>query len=416
MTKTLFFLEDPEKIDQIIQDSSKTTGQFVYISLSPSVSYAFEKFKIPYKSIRDYGGREELYQQGLENFQRVDRIVTILDKELTHLHDISTLTPARYSWGCPKALLDMLWFEIHILKRIIDTEQPDFIHFYAKPQAKYEGMMLPFSCDSSVYNEVLNMPGWNVPIKIIYENEPDISDQRIMGQKNSPSSRVLAWIKEQDLFFNLGLIGKREGIGSVAMALYYYVTCWHKKPVLIYESGYNWDDSLVELYKAGMNPVYRIRDETFNKILSGENNCQDEVRKVCNKHPGMREFDQILGIDVSAFLFEWLSRFVGRSIQESITVYPIARRIIHKKKIHCLLYSTCSHYIGQTIIQAAHDAGIPVVSWQHGGAGYCYHPKMPFMEFINSDWHFVFGEGVAGSYRSTSEILGLKKKIRFLFQ
>jgi hypothetical protein len=34
---------------------------------------------------------------------------------------------------------------------------------------------------------------------------------------------------------------------------------------------------------------------------------------------------------------------------------------------------------------------------------------IPFVEFINSDWHFVFGERVARSYRSTSERIGLKK-------
>ncbi len=409
MTKTLLLLEDPKKIDRIIEDSVKIKGQFVYISFSPSVSYAFEKFKIPYKSIRDYGGGKERYQQGLENFQRIDRIATILDKELEHLHDIPTLTPARYSIAYLKPLFDSLWTGIQILKRIIDTEQPDFIRFYATPKAKSGERIFPFSNYESVYNEVLKMPGWNIPIEIIHKTEPGIPDQRIVDQKNAIFSRLLTRIKEQDLFFNLGLIGKREGIGSVAAALYYYITCWHRNPVLIYNSGYNWDNSLVELYRGGMIPVYRIRDETFNKAISRENNYREDVRKVYNKHPGMREFDQILGIDVSAFFLEWFPQIIGRSIQESITVYPLARGIIHKKKIHCLLHSACVLAIDHSIVQAAHDEGIPVISWQHGGAGYCYHPLMPFIEFINSDWHFVFGEGVVGSYRSTSESIGLNK-------
>jgi len=407
MVKTLLLLEDPEKIDRIIQDSEKISGDLIYLSLSPCATYAFEKFKIPYKSIRDYGGWKEPYQQGSENFQRIDRIATILDKELSHIHNIPTLTPARYSICNLKPLFDTLWTVIHILKRIIEIEQPDFIRFYATSRIKSRTHTL--SPGESFYTEILNMPGWNVPIEIIQETEPDIPDQRIMGQKNTKFFHLLAWNKEQNFFFNLGLIGKGEGIGSVVAALYYYVTCWHRKPVLIYESGYNWDDSLLELYKGGMVPVYRIMDETFNKVLSSENNYQEEVRKVCNTHPDIREFDQVLGIDVSAFFFEWLSHIIGRSIQESITVYPIARRIIHQKKIHCLLHSVRSHAIGHAIVQAAHDAGIPVVSWQHGGAGYCYHPLMPFIEFINSDLHFVFGEGVAGSYRSTSERIGLKK-------
>ncbi|MCX6701568.1 MAG: hypothetical protein NTV68_16880 [Methanomicrobiales archaeon] len=353
----------------MIKNSNSISGEKIFISLSPGASYAFEKFKIPYKSIRDYGGGEERYQQCLENFQICNRIATILDKELVHLHHVPTLTPARYSIVYFMPLFGMLWNAIHILKRIIDTEQPDFIRFYATPQAKSGERIFPFSKEGSVYNEVLNMPGWNVPIEIIHETEPDIPNQRIMCQKNTLFSRLLAWIKEQDLLFNLGLIGKREGIGSVAAALYYYVTCWHRNPVLIYNSGYNWDDSLVELYRGGMVPIHRIKDETFNKSISKEKNFHEEVRKVCDNHPGMREFDQVLGIDISAFFFKWISQIIGRSIQESIAVYPLARRIIHKKKIHCLLHSTRNRAVGHVIVQAAHDAGIPVISWQHGGAG-----------------------------------------------
>ena len=67
----------------------------------------------------------------------------------------------------------------------------------------------------------LKMQGWNVPIEIIQETYPVIPDQQIMDRKNTKVSRSLALIKERDLFFNLGLISKREGIGSAATALYY---------------------------------------------------------------------------------------------------------------------------------------------------------------------------------------------------
>ena len=153
-----------------------------------------------------------------------------------------------------------------------------------------------------------------------------------------------------------------------------------------------WSNSIV-----GMVPVYRIRDETFSKAISKDNNYQEAVRNVCTVHNGMREFDQILGIEVSAFFFERLSQIIGGSIQESIAAYPLARENIRRKKIRCLLHSTRERAIGHAIVQAAHDERIPVVSWQHGGAGYCYHPMMPFIEFINSDWHFVFGVAVSQS-------------------
>ncbi|MDD1690315.1 MAG: hypothetical protein LUQ66_06600 [Methanoregula sp.] len=414
MVKTLFFLEDPKKIDWVIQDSVKSTGQSVFISLSATASYAYERYQIPYKSIRDFGGGEERYQQGLENFQRFDRIVTILDKELTLHHNNLTLTPARYSIYNLKILFDTLWNAIQILKQIIDIEQPDFIRLYAIPRVRSVNKVCVFSNNESIYTEVLNMSGWNVQIEIIQETEPDRIDQGITGRSYTRFSRLMDWIKEQDLLFNLGLISKREGIGLATLALYYHIIVMRRNPVLIYNSGYNWDDSLIELFREGMVPVYRIRDEFLTNDITDDTASCEEVRNICGVHPGMREFDTILGIDVSTFFFERLSEIVGRALQESVVAYTYARKKIRRKNIQCLLLAACDTTMGHAIVQAAHDTEIPVVSWQHGGAGYSYHPLMSFIEFVNSDWHFVFGEGVATSYLSTSKCIGLKKIPRFV--
>jgi len=416
MVKTLFLLEDPKEIDRVIRDSAQVTGESVFISLSPSASYAFERAHIPYKSLRDYSGGEERYREGLENFRRFERIATIIDKELAHLHNIPTLTPARYAIFNLKILLDVLWTTVHILKTIVDTEQPDHIRLYTVP-ATFLMRPYAFSNDESVYAEVLNMPGWNIPVEIIRGIDPNVQRYQTQRRKHAFVSRFQTWVTGHDLLFNLGLIVKRAGIGLATMALSHHLFSMDRRPVLIYNSGYNWDDSLAELYRAGMVPVYRIRDENFDKtIKSAEkfDNYREEVCSIFAAHRGMREFDQFLGIDISSFFFERLSQIITRSMQESIIVYPHAREMIRREKIRCLLISVRERAIGHAIVQAAHDEGIPVVSWQHGGAGYCYNPMMPFIEFINSDWHFVFGDNVAASYRSTSEKIGLKREPVFV--
>jgi hypothetical protein len=90
-----------------------------------------------------------------------------------------------------------------------------------------------------------------------------------------------------------------------------------------------------------------------------------------------------------------------------MTVYPKAAQFIHKHDIKALLLSVRESAIGHTIVQVAHDAGIPVISWQHGGAGYGYHPLMPYIEYLGSDIHLVFGEGVAENYRWINDQIGL---------
>lgn len=47
------------------------------------------------------------------------------------------------------------------------------------------------------------------------------------------------------------------------------------------------------------------------------------------------------------------------------------------------------------------------MSWQHGGGGYAFWPMIPFIEFFNSDIHFVFSKKVALKYIETSQKLGL---------
>jgi hypothetical protein len=407
--KTIILLEDASSIHSLINDSNSLSGKKIFISLSPSASYAFNKFKIVYKSLWDYGGGLERSWQGLENFTRIERMVTILDHELAHLHNIPTISPARYSILNLKFLFDVLWNHVHILKTIINTEKPDHIRLYTCSHRISEMELYVFSEDESVYGEILKMPGWRVPCKIIYgknENFPKI--KKDMGKRESFID-IFPRISNQNFLFNLGLIGKRNGFKGIGKALYYYLTLRDRKPVLMYNSGYNWDDSLVELYKNRILPVYRITDEVFKKNPSRIQKFKDEVRRVCNSQESLQEYSNILGIDVSTLFFERLSHIVGSSIEESIISYNTTRHLLQQKKIRCLLHSTRNCALGHCIIQASRDENIPVVSWQHGGAGYSYNPMMPFIEFINSDWHFVFGEDVAENYRMTSQRIGLQK-------
>ncbi|HMK16513.1 MAG TPA: hypothetical protein VK450_06295, partial [Methanomicrobiales archaeon] len=82
--------------------------------------------------------------------------------------------------------------------------------------------------------------------------------------------------------------------------------------------------------------------------------------------------------------------------------------------IRCLLLSAHVTPGGHAAARAARDCGVPVISWQHGGAGYCYHPMMPYLEFLHSDVHLVFGDGAAAGYRATAGRLGLERSPRFI--
>ena len=403
--KTIILLEDASGISSVTENANRHSGECIYISLSPTASYAFEKHKIKYKTIQDYDEGDERYNAGQENFQRIDRMVTILDAEISHIHAIPTLTPARFSIYNLKILLDVLWNTIGNLKAVIDAEKPDTVFLYTSYPAEAGSDDYAFSNNESVYAEVLGMKGWNIPVTIV-RNHPDLPEY-LDERRPTTSSGMFNWLKQQDFLFNLALIRKNNGMGTAVKTLFDYLVRRHQKPVLIYNSGYNWNDALGELYAAGICPVYRISDTAFARDESWDSANRLEVQKICNSNRSMREFSNILGIEAGDFLFMRISRIAGNAIQESILAYRKTRLLIKEKKIRCLLHTVRERAAGHAIIQAARDEGVCVVSWQHGGAGYCYHPMMLFIECINSDWHFVFGDGAAESYRGTAEKFGL---------
>lgn len=387
---------------------SEISGEYVCISLTPSASLAFEEKKIPYHSITSYTSDNDSSTDGLKNFNLIGQLISIVDEELRHEFPEPSLAPAKYSHYSLYILFDNLWTTISLIKKTVDIQKPDRIRLYAKPRMGMARGANALPNDQSVYAEVMRMAGWGLPIDILHA--PDKVQCKSCSNRQLP---LVSWVKNRvmnnDLIFNIGLISRRQGFSSAIMAAWHALLC-RQKPVLIYNSGYNWDDALGELYRNGFSPVYRFRDADYVCSAGGEDIWKTRIGMIFRNHHSFREFDRILGIQISDFFFAWCTHILTTSVLESQWAYSEVRKKIRDDKICCLLHSVRDSAIGHASLQAAHDSGIPVISWQHGGAGYCYHPLMPYIEFNGSDWHFVFGEGVAGSYNKTVERLGLKDK------
>jgi len=411
--KKIIFLEDSDCISSVIKDFSISTDNVTFVSLNPCATYAFEHAGLRYRTILDYCKNhpeysEECERQGLENFRRIERIATILEEDLQYICTLTTVNPIFSSIYNLKFLLDGLWTIILKLKIIIEREKPDVIYLYTSKPAEVHRKRFAFSNSESVYSEVLLMDGWPIPVEVIRSTASCPAHQDILD--NPPRKNTIArWLQRHDLLFNLGIIFKREGLVATGDTFVKSLSLSHKKPILIYNSGYNWDDSLDELYQQGMYPVYRITDESVDEAYIETPGYYNQIIEMCGSHQQLREFDDILGVDVSKFFFHRFAQIVETSIKESILSYRFARDLIQKKKIQCLLLSTRERAMSYAIIQAARDSGIPVVSWQHGGGGYTVWPMIPYIEFYGSDVHFVFSEKVARNYLESSEKVGLSK-------
>ena len=381
----------------------------ILIPLSPSASYFLHRRNIPQKSLLSYGGGEDIYHTGLDNFRRLENLSQVLDPELRKLHGIPSLEPARYSLFQLKILLDVLYTSIAIIQRIIHEEQPDAISIPVKRIPEKETRRYAFSNEESVYSTILSMEGWKVPVTFLeWETTPAPNSPSAAGYHH-PGEPMHRWIHSRDSLVNAGILLKRRNMFSGSTAYVRGLFRASGGPVLIHGSGYNWDDALADLYREGWRPIHRMTGEMAGAPLPSSPFTQT-VRDILDTHPRLQELKQFLSIDTSRFLSERISTIISDAAVESVESYRSTRSMIAEKGIRALLTSARDRAAGHAAVQAARDEGIPVISWQHGGSGYAFHPMMPCIECINTDLHLAFGTNAEEKYREAMEWLGWKDR------
>ena len=411
--QTIILLANEEDSDAALENFPHKDA-CLFIALSPSAAYSLRKRSIRFKTPLDYPRGEERFTIGLDNFARIKRTTALLDSLLAPDHTaIPTLKPAQYPVYFLKNLFDTLSTTTHLLKTIIREEKPTTIVAYKSQYDTDNAVPFPFKAEANIFALVLQLPGWGteVEIKARRVNTPKISSRNTSPRQNRRYciDTIILNAKKNSLIFNMGLIGKRFGLFAALSSVSHSYLRKGRFPVMIYESGYNWDDALPELYRHGFFPIVRLTDAEIEQKLLPEHSESlfNKILGLCKENVEFRKNAEWCGIDTSPILLPHLAKIVEYSLERSPVAYKTARDTIRKKNIRSILISIHTAANTFAVVQAAHDSGIPVFSWQHGGGGYNYHPIMPYAEFAGTDYHLVYGPGVAESYRDTTEKMGL---------
>lgn len=373
-------------------------GEVRFVALRPEASLALDLAGVEYGTPAGYTDGECIYRDGLAFFDEINSLCTHLDERLAAVHG-SQLRPAAYAFYHLKILWDVLFTTLSVIQAISLQERPDTIRVYTP--AKCASSPYAFSNDESVYAAVLGLEGWQGRVDVIETARDGDRAAPAAEPARSFAASLQTALTEHPSLFNLGMIARKRGVRALLPAVLRSITGYSDTPLILYESGYNWDDALPELYRMGFSRIIRVRDSSLGSWLSNMERYREIILDTCRTSSACRELARRGGIDVSPLLFEKIAWIVGRSTAEALAAYPEMVRIIRDRHVGAVLLSVRESAVGHALVQAAHDCGIPVVSWQHGGAGYCYHPLMPFIESIGSDIHLVFGESVARVYRET---------------
>lgn len=401
--KTLILLETEAQVRDCLTWLDHVDGERRIIALTPFAIYELDKKNIPYKRIEDYYYSNEPYKLGMENYKKVEDFCRFIDgfisKKKKKLKKYG-ITPAFFSIYYLKIIYDTLTIKLFQLNRLVKLEKPDIV-------IVYEGKKFPFGAvenapyiffdnRESIYSQLLSLDGWRTKIiKKPHLNES--SDYDPKKEKIDLLKMSKIWLSKNPLLFHFAVVLVKDGMNGM---LKYIKNIFHfnKKmtPIAIFGSGYNWNDCFEVLLDSGFVPIYRISEDFLwlNKSLKKDSKAMDMVWIELKNEIESKDFFKYDSINFFSILASRIQFMIEKITMECIFAYEDITRLIVTTKIKALVSSTFSTPSGHSISRAVRNAGIHVITWQHGGYGQFEHPFLRYTELMSSDVHYIFGDGV----------------------
>ena len=417
--KTIILLENEAQVKDCISWLDDIEDERKIIALTPFAMHELDKQNVHYKIIEEYYSSEELYKLGIDNFKQVENLCGIIDNILLKEKEILNeyrIKPALFSFYYLKIIYDAVTIRLFHLNKLIQNEMPDAIVFYEGEKYPFgdvaEAPYLLFDNRESIYSHLLSIEGWKIRIikkSLVHDNSGEHIKKEEVHAINV-SDKLKNLITRNPLINDLAVVFIKKGISGEFNYFKTFLLTDKKIPVIIFGGGYNWDDCLDELEREGIFPRYRI-SENFHWLNKSLKSKLQPMKMAWDNLKKDRDFNKFFEYNDLNYLLVLESRlqYITKYITSAcIFSYDYFTRLIADKEIRAVISSTISTPEGHTIAQAAHNAGIPVITWQHGGYGEMDHPLLYYTELISSDVHFVFGDGVWKYLEQPAKTYGTK--------
>lgn len=419
--KALILLEHEEQVKDCLHWLDKIEGRKQVIALTPFAMYELDRHEVPYKIPEDYYDPQELYQMGIDNFQKVEKFCSIIDRSIQQSCPSMAefgIRPALFSFRHLIVIYDSLTIRMFQLFKLFDIEKPDIIFVYASkhyPFGAHEtAPYLLFDNRESIYAHLLTLDGWRIKVKVLPPvSQPEDSYFEKVNHRNfldRVKEKGVTWVKTHPSLFDISLAIRKKGWHGLLDWLKKLFTRRAGNAVLLFGGAYNWDDCREEMQLQGIGPIFRITDDFhwlnkapqagFKTALSAWNNLQ--------KDEEFRGFFIWRVIDFFPVIKERVRFLMERLTPVCLTSFQRATKLIKRKGIKAGISSTLATCVAHSVAQAAHGMRIPVITWQHGAYGTANHPFINYTDLMRSDAHFVFGEGVAEQYAESARRFNTK--------
>jgi hypothetical protein len=386
--KKVVILENPSDFESFL--SLKEREKILCIATTPEVSFRLEKNKIPHRNIDSYLGSDEICRMGMAHFKTVEDLCNGIDeylwKNFVNLREFS-LKPAQDNFQYVKILYDVLTITISRLQAILEKEKPSVVITFSHAAEIVPPKDLPFHAEENLFDLIMNEPGWRCR-HISVRGDPSIPRQACDGYSGTllgSSFRIIrAVFPRMYSFFNIiRRSGARGGLQFLKITL--LKTSQRKKNLFISGYGYDWMYLINDL--AANNYIFKYtQDNGTKKAGTGKKISvpPDIVKNACLHK----------NVDFSGIFLSRLVTILEQSLGEADEYAPIVEKMLKTHSPCAVLCSTKSNFSDHLTAHIAQKTGIPVISWQHGAAGFFKYPLLKYVEIDDSNVHLVWGEGV----------------------
>ncbi len=344
--------------------------------------------------------------KGLKNFSRVETLCSTIDELASDLNPLVSeygLQPGTDNYLFIKLLCDALTIRAHILHQILEIEKAERIVVFCNhrtDQLSAVDVSLPFHSKENIFGILLGLEGWECEVDIINEAADQKSDSRQVplrqtpNHKNPAAKRVLQKVSKHPALLDTLDCTRKRGVGSgAAVALHAMHNALRaRKALLMVGFTYNWHYILPELYRDG----YSIAHLTLPEIV------QTHASEA--SFPNTKEILQrsltLENIDLSPVFKTRFLPLLKRYFSELPELIKHMNTVISEVQPRAVLFGTKSNYRENIIAHIAHHHHVPVLSWQHGTQGLHYSLIALYNEYLNSDYHLCFGEGVIQTFKA----------------
>ena len=420
-SKVLVLLEDEKQVKDYLGRKGQIPGKKKLIALSPFAMYELDRHEVSYKIIEDCYDQKELYALGMDNYSKVEELCNLIDshiyRKFPKLKELG-IKPAFFSIFHLKMLYDSATIRLFQLSKFIDSEKPDIVviyqskHFPLNPEMGVQSLFP--NNHESIYSQLLELQGWRVKVAILPEASSQESSKIETPNVNRTQrlkDRVLKRVQNSPVLYEFAVTFKKVGWRAVLSRLRDVTAASADNPVLLYGGGYNWDYCRKDLKNMGIGPVIRVIGDQhcwLDSVSMDEEKRLSAAWSELKKDDEFREFFLWGKIDFFPLMEERLRFIVERIAPACLRSYEEAESIIKDKKIKALIASTFASCFGHSFAQAAHNANIPAIIWEHGPFGLYDSRIKEYTDFFGSDFHFSWSEGLFDVYSKRAQRHGAK--------